>query len=262
MADKKFELGDYIEVKDRIAIFYELYQDGRLVTSEVTLTSEPDGVPRVMVRALAYRSEDDTLPGVGYSWLELPGKTPYTRGSEVENAETSAWGRAIAALGILIDRSIASAQEVQNKQEDRHTPVAPLPREEEPDIEGGLIGTVEVGKKPVDMEMRATPDGPAYGFKLKNGRKAYQVLAVGPFAEALSLAGLATDDRVQVWGTLEMVPWERAGQPMPPFARITPVRIKTDEWTLPAEEAVSLPLFDEAEALEIAAREMAEAGIP
>ena len=116
MPDKKFELGDYVEVKDRIKLFYELYAGGRLVTRRVEMLTAPDGTQRVLVSALAYRSVDDPLPGVGSSWLQIPGLTPYTRGSEVENAETSAWGRAIGALGILIDKSIASAQEVENKQ--------------------------------------------------------------------------------------------------------------------------------------------------
>ena len=35
--DKKFELGDYVEVKDRIAIFYELYPQGRLCTVHVEM---------------------------------------------------------------------------------------------------------------------------------------------------------------------------------------------------------------------------------
>jgi hypothetical protein len=256
MPDKKFELGDYIEVKDRIAIFYELYPQGRLCTDQVRFPDPDDDTPRITVCALAYRTPEDPLPGVGYSWMVLPGKTPYTAGSELENTETSAWGRAIASLGILIDRSIASAQEVQNKQEDRHTPLAPLSRES---AEDGLIGTVEVGKSPVDMELRQTPDGPALGFKLKNGRKAYQVLAIGPLADALQMTDLGAGDRVTVFGTIDLIPWKKGDVDMPPFARITPTRIKTDEWTLPAEEAVSLPLFDEDEAAEIAAREMAEA---
>ena len=116
MPDKKeFELGDYIEVKDRIRIFYEFYAGGRLTTEEVRATREPDDKPRIWVKAAAYRSPDDTHPGIGWSWIELPGSTPYTKGSELENAETSAWGRAIAALGILISGGIASGQEVRSK---------------------------------------------------------------------------------------------------------------------------------------------------
>ena len=108
MANYDDRLKDYVDVKERIRLFYAAHPDGRLVTGDVIGSNEPDGVPRIMVKAYAYRSPDDTLPGVGHSWLALPGTTPYTRGSEVENAETSAWGRAIAALGIGIDKSIAS----------------------------------------------------------------------------------------------------------------------------------------------------------
>jgi hypothetical protein len=129
MPDKKeFALGDYIEVKDRIVRFYELFGAGRLVTEEVKATSEPDGKPRIWVKAAAYRTADDPKPGIGWSWLELPGATPYTRGSELENAETSAWGRAIGSLGILIDRSIASGNEVRSKAE----PAKPAPRAPQP----------------------------------------------------------------------------------------------------------------------------------
>ena len=65
MADK-FDLGKYVEVKDRIAILYELYPQARLVTGEVRLTTEPDGKPHVLVQAFAYRSPDDEHPGVGW----------------------------------------------------------------------------------------------------------------------------------------------------------------------------------------------------
>jgi len=33
----RFDRGDYVEVKDRIAKFYELFGQGRLVTGEVRL---------------------------------------------------------------------------------------------------------------------------------------------------------------------------------------------------------------------------------
>lgn len=256
VADKKFELGDYVEVKDRIKLFYELYGQGRLVTDEVVLTNEPDGVPRVMVKALAYRTPDDPLPGTGYSWLQLPGATPYTRGSEVENAETSAWGRAIGSLGILIDRSIASAQEVQNKQDE--TPRAPLDRPV-----SGLIGTVEVGKPPVDLQLRTDKDqGAVFGFKLKNGAKAFQVLAVGDLADALAMVGLQVGTRVTVEGSMVMVPWDKGGQPMPPFSRVMLSRLHTPDYTLPAdsEPVVASGDVSEDEAAEILRLELAEAG--
>lgn len=239
-------LKDYVDVKERIRLFYEKHPDGRLVTGKVKLTTDPD---RVWVQAFAYRTPDDPHPGQGWSWMLLPGTTPYTRGSEIENAETSAWGRAIGSLGIGIEKSIASADEVASKE----GAIATAPIETTHD--GGLIGTVEKGKPPVDMSLRQTPDGPAWGFKLKNGRKAFQALAIGPIADAISLAGLAVGERVIVWGTTEMVPWDKDGKAMPPFARIAIEKVQTNEWTLPAPtgatetpaepvEAETAPLFE------------------
>ena len=242
---KGFDLGDYVEVKDRIRIFYELYPQGRLVTGEVRLSNEPDGIPRVMVQGLAYRSPDDPLPGVGWSWMTLPGTSNYTRGSEIENTETSAWGRAIGSLGILIDRSIASAQEVQNKTGGDYSATSNIAeRAARNDLsDGSLIGTIELGKSPVDLSLRQTPDGPAFGFKLKAGSKAFQVLAIGPLAEALAIADLEVGTTATCWGPIVMVPWEKAGQKMPPFARVTLERISTPDFTLPATEAVPEPLW-------------------
>ena len=188
MSDRKFDLGDYVEVKDRIAKFYEMYAQGRLVTRRVEMI-EVNGSPYVLVHALAYRTPDDPHPGTGTSWLEVPGKTSYTKGSEVENAETSAWGRAIGSLGILIDKGLASTQEVNNKRES-----------DEPDRQVGtetleLLGRIQKagkvmkgGAEHYKGDWHETPDGPVYGFKLKlegEDRDIPQVLVNGSIATAL-----------------------------------------------------------------------------
>lgn len=130
------DLHDYIEVPERIAMFYEQYPEGVICTGLF-----PDGKPYALetigdrtyltMVAYAYRTVDDPHPAVGTVWEPVPGKTPYTRDSEPMNAETSAWGRAIAALGIGTKRSIASANEVRSRQEPakpgRETPPPPAP---------------------------------------------------------------------------------------------------------------------------------------
>lgn len=100
----------YIEVKDRIEKFYEKFPDGSIQSEIVEF-----GTDIVIVKAYAYRTPDDPRPGVGHSQMPIPGLTSFTKNSEVENAETSAWGRAIAALGFEVKKSIASAEEVENK---------------------------------------------------------------------------------------------------------------------------------------------------
>lgn len=127
--------------------------------------------------------------------------------------------------------------------------------------DGSLIGTVVKGKPPCDLELRETPDGPIAGFKLTQGRGGIQVLAAGNLASALQpfLAGLV-DSRVSVWGSIDMVPWEKDGKPMPPYKRLALSKIRTADWTLPGdvptaqdsegpegEEAESAPLFTEGE---------------
>jgi hypothetical protein len=160
------------------------------------------------------------------------------------------------------------------------TPADEMPRDEEPTPEPvpthaeGLIGTVEKGKPPVDLEMRQTPTGPAWGFKLKNGRKSYQVLATGPLAQALSVVVAEPSEiegqRVEVWGSIDMIPWDKAGKPMPPYPRINLVRVKTPEWELPVSPLRSEdepdppvvaegqePLFDLVESARLDAEEAA-----
>ncbi len=106
-----YDLGDYVEVKDRLATFKKDWPDGRL-ESEVVTTGFAGFVA---VKAYAYRTPNDTTPGTGLAWEPVPGLTPYTKNSELQNAETSAWGRALIAAQIAdASAGIASADEVRN----------------------------------------------------------------------------------------------------------------------------------------------------
>ena len=118
-----FNMDDYVGVNERIIAFREKYPEG-VLQSEIIELSEK----RVVIRALAYRTPDDIRPGIGHSALGIPGTTPYTRGSELENAETSAWGRAIAALGFEVKKSVASRNEIESKSGSNGatTPTVPM----------------------------------------------------------------------------------------------------------------------------------------
>ncbi|WP_148310474.1 hypothetical protein [Nocardia otitidiscaviarum] len=116
--DKKVDLGDYVEVSQRIADVREkLYPNGSFQPASVERPYSVeviDGQAYVIYVAAFYRSPDDKLPGIGMAWEQVPGRTPYTRGSELQNAETSAWGRAlVAALAADTRKGIASADEVR-----------------------------------------------------------------------------------------------------------------------------------------------------
>ena len=101
---------DYVDVAERVRQFVEKYPGGSLQSEIVEISEE-----RVIIRAYAYRDSHDARPGIGHSQLAIPGRTNFTRGSEIENAETSAWGRALAALGFAT-KNIATRDEVEMKQ--------------------------------------------------------------------------------------------------------------------------------------------------
>jgi hypothetical protein len=186
-------LADYVDVKERVRLFYEVHPEGRLVTTQVRATREPDDTPRVWVEAAAYRTPDDPRPGIGWSWMVLPGSTSFTKGSELENTETSAWGRAIGAVGIGIAKSIASADEVRTKGGGEPERAAE---------DGSLIGTVEVGDKASsDFLLRQTPIGPTLGFRLRTGRGGILVRCTGALADqVVAFRDVAVGANVTCWG--------------------------------------------------------------
>jgi hypothetical protein len=103
---------DYIEVSERIQQFIEKYPQGSLQSEWEYV--QRDGEQWLVVKSWAYRTADDQRPGIGHAWEPIPGRTPYTKGSELQNGETSSWGRSLAAIGIAVHKGIASANEVRS----------------------------------------------------------------------------------------------------------------------------------------------------
>lgn len=113
MAD--FKMGDYNEVASRIQEFREKHPEGSLQQQSLEFR-EFGGKSWIVYTAAAYRTPEDPRPGIGTAWEQVPGKTPFTRDSELQNAETAAWGRALIAVGAADARKgIASREEIQNR---------------------------------------------------------------------------------------------------------------------------------------------------
>lgn len=113
-----FNMDGYVDVAERIREFAAKYPEGSLSSDLQLIHREIDEKTYLLgwlCTARAYRTPDDPQPGVGHAFEQIPGKTPYTKDSEAMNAETSAWGRAIVALG-FDTKKIASAEEVQARQ--------------------------------------------------------------------------------------------------------------------------------------------------
>jgi hypothetical protein len=104
-----FKGKDYVLVKDRVIYFNETYSDGCITTE---LLSDYDS-EMVVFRAMVY---PDGLEGrffTGYSQARWNDTSSFVnRSSAMENAETSAVGRALAMMGIGVIDSVASVDEI------------------------------------------------------------------------------------------------------------------------------------------------------
>jgi hypothetical protein len=115
---------DYVDVATRIRDFKNEYPTGSLQQVRVefhTIGSQTF----VLYVAACYRTPDDERPGIGSAWEPVPGKTPFSKDSELMIAETSAWGRAIVAATGAETKSngkIASADEVNARQKPQEAP--------------------------------------------------------------------------------------------------------------------------------------------
>ena len=96
---------EYVQVNQRVIAFRKLFPDGSIVTD---LIHFGDGV--CVVKATILDDGEVISTGLAY---EKEGSTFINKTSYLENCETSAVGRALGLLGIGIDTSIASADEMQ-----------------------------------------------------------------------------------------------------------------------------------------------------
>lgn len=109
----------YKGVPERIADFKAKHPEGRLRPVDITRPYWVETIgdkTYIVYAAAAYRDENDIAPGIGCAWEEFPGPTSYTKDSELQNAETSAWGRAIVAALASESKTIASREDVERSR--------------------------------------------------------------------------------------------------------------------------------------------------
>lgn len=99
---------EYITVNERLKEFAKLYPNGQITTEIIKLEGD-----EVIIKATI--TPDVSLGRVftGHA-RELASSSYINKTSHIENCETSAVGRALGMLGIGIDTSVASADEVIN----------------------------------------------------------------------------------------------------------------------------------------------------
>lgn len=108
----KIQGRSYVLVADRIIYFNENFPNGAIKTELIT---DPT-LEKIVIKATV--TPDTNRPErlfTGYSQTVV-GQGPINRTSALENAETSAVGRALAMMGIGVIESVASADEVHKAQ--------------------------------------------------------------------------------------------------------------------------------------------------
>jgi len=138
----------YVEVNERIKYFRESGNyNGWSLSSEVVHLDENSCVIRAEVR-----DENWVLRATGFA-QEDKSSSFINKTSYVENCETSAWGRALANLGIGIDTSIASSNEVSMAIAKQNTPAPQKSAEATSikamtdDVKAKMIEAVKNGKR-------------------------------------------------------------------------------------------------------------------
>jgi signal recognition particle GTPase len=126
-------------VNERIVYFRKIYPEGSIITE---LLSSTNGVHAFKAMAI----NNGNVLATGHA-SEIEGSSNVNKTSALENAETSAVGRALGILGIGIESSIASAEEVSNavEQQDNTEENKPSTKKELDDAKQTLREAHEMG---------------------------------------------------------------------------------------------------------------------
>lgn len=120
-----FNMDGYVDVAERIRQLREKHPEAVLRPYDPAnpfKVMEIGGREFIIYTAACYRTPDDPMPAIAVAAEPAVGKTNYTRDSEVMNAETSAWGRAIVAALAADTQKIASLEEVRNRKAEEAAP--------------------------------------------------------------------------------------------------------------------------------------------
>ena len=107
---------DYVMVKDRIIFFNENFPNGS-ITTELKATENSF----IFKAKITPDVENSSRYFTGHA-EEVIGSTQINKTSALENCETSAIGRALGCMGIGVEDSFASADEVKNAEYKKANP--------------------------------------------------------------------------------------------------------------------------------------------
>ena len=118
----QFNLADYETVEERIRRFYKDHPQGRIITDNIT-TLQDRQVSTWVVKALVY-TNDDLYPKASGLAFEVDGQGMANKTSALENAETSAIGRALANAGYSGNKRASREEMAKVARENKPSPTS------------------------------------------------------------------------------------------------------------------------------------------
>ena len=109
-------MSDYVDVKTRLTQALAAHPQLRITEHRPVPVMVGDQL-FIECAVTVARDPEDMVPVTAYMYEPFPGRTPYTKLSEQANGATSALGRALGYMGFGITASLASANEVRNRQD-------------------------------------------------------------------------------------------------------------------------------------------------
>lgn len=103
---------EYVQVNERVRAFREVFPKYRLISEIISVGEDGNGGGIVTMKA-SVLDENGNVLATGHA-QEKEASSNVNRTSYIENCETSAFGRALGNLGIGIDTSFATADEVES----------------------------------------------------------------------------------------------------------------------------------------------------
>lgn len=190
-----FDISEYVDVKSRLKAALLKYENLTITELPPRVIELPDGKTFIEAAVIVGRDPEDTKPVQAYCWEPYPGRTPFTKDSEQPNASTSALGRALGYMGFGIDLSIASFNEVRNRQADKH-PSSDAPADYNDYSPPGEVVPI---RKPAGRAATA-------GNVTDGQRKLIKTMSFERGLDAPALDGMSFDEASQIIDRLKKTP--------------------------------------------------------
>jgi hypothetical protein len=143
-----FNLDDYVDVPTRLKELLAEHPQASVVADAPKLITVNDSH---FVEVTVTITDGDRMARAS-AWEPYPGKTPYTKDSEMMNAETSALGRCCGLWGYGIKKSVASLDEVRAR---RAESVAKHPASQPKDVGFADRGETQSGSLATEKQLNA-----------------------------------------------------------------------------------------------------------